>query len=135
MAYQKYNGKYRWGAHDASQQHRMEQVLEVWLNNPLLPLGEIAEKANVDFSTLCDYRKNKEWMQTYKEECDRRFECLRAAAIEQLENEVLDGKAWAVKYVLDGLNYSGVEKIDLGANTTIKISIDENEGGDADADN
>lgn len=66
-------------------------------------------------------------MQTYKEECDRRFECLRAAAIEQLENEVLDGKAWAVKYVLDGLNYSGVEKIDLGANTTIKISIDENE--------
>ena len=106
--------------------------MEVWLNNPLLTLGEIAEKANVDVSTFCDYRHNEEWMQTYKEECDRRFECLRAAAIEQLENEVLDGKAWAVKYVLDGLNYSGVEKIDMGANTTIKISID-NEGGDADA--
>lgn len=133
MAYQKYNGKYRWGAHDASQQHRMEQVMEVWLDNPLLTIGEIAEKANVDVSTFCDYRKNEEWMKTYKEECDRRFECLRAAAIEQLENEVLDGKAWAVKYVLDGLNYSGVEKIDMGANTTIKISIDE--GGDADADN
>ena len=131
MAYQKYNGKYRWGAHDASQQHRMEQVMEVWLNNPLLTLGEIAEKANVDVSTFCDYRTNEEWMQTYKEECDRRFECLRAAAIEQLENEVLDGKAWAVKYVLDGLNYSGTEKIDLGANTTIKVSIDE--GGDSDA--
>lgn len=133
MAYQKYNGKYRWGAHDASQQHRMEQVMEVWLNNPLLTLGEIAEKANVDSSTFCDYRHNEEWMKTYKEECDRRFECLRAAAIEQLENEVLDGKAWAVKYVLDGLNYSGVEKIDLGANTTIKISIDENEGGEDNA--
>ena len=133
MAYQKFNGKYRWGARDASQEHRMEQVLEVWLNNPLLPLGEIAEKANVDFSTLCDYRKNEAWMQTYKEECDRRFECLRAAAIEQLENEVLDGKAWAVKYVLDGLNYSGVEKIDLGANTNIKITIDE--GGEENADN
>ena len=131
MAYQKFNGKYRWGARDASQEHRMEQVLEVWLNNPLLTLGEIAEKANVDVSTFCDYRKNEEWMQTYKEECDRRFECLRAAAIEQLENEVLDGKAWAVKYVLDGLNYSGVEKIDLGANTTIKISIDE--GGEDNA--
>ena len=131
MAYQKYNGKYRWGAHDASQQHRMEQVMEVWLNNPLLTLGEIAEKANVDVSTFCDYRKNEEWMRTYKEECDRRFECLRAAAIEQLENEVLDGKAWAVKYVLDGLNYSGVEKIDMGANTTIKISIDE--GGEDNA--
>ena len=134
MAYQKFNGKYRWGARDASQEHRMKQVMEVWLNNPLLTLGEIAEKANVDSSTFCDYRHNEAWMQTYKEECDRRFECLRAAAIEQLENEVLDGKAWAVKYVLDGLNYSGTEKIDLGSNTTIKISIDD-EGGDADADN
>ena len=131
MAYQKFSGKLRWGARDASQQHRMEQVLEVWLNNPLLTMGEIAQKANIDVSTFCDYRRNKAWMETYKEECDRRFESLRAAALEQLENEVLDGKAWAVKYVLDGLNYSGTEKIDLGANTNIKITIDE--GGETDA--
>ena len=72
-------------------------------------------------------------MAEYKAECDKRFESLRAAAVENLENALLDGDWRATTYVLDALGYQAAQKIDLGSNTTIKISIDE--GGDADADN
>lgn len=126
------NGRFRYGAKSPQQADKMRQVMEVWLDNPLLTSREVAEKANVSRDTFNDYQQNDEWMAEYKAECDKRFECLRAAAVENLENALLDGDWRATIYVLDSLGYNATQKINVEGNTTIHISIDD-EGGDADA--
>lgn len=123
------NGRFKYGAKSPQQADKMRQVMEVWLDNPLLTSREVAEKANVSRDTFNDYQQNDEWMAEYKAECDKRFESLRAAAVENLENALLDGDWRATTYVLDALGYQAAQKINVDANTTIKISIDEDENG------
>lgn len=129
----KNEGRWEYGAYSPQQAARMKYVMQVWLSNPLLTSKEVAEKAGVSTDSFHDYQQNEEWMAEYKAECDKRFESLRAAAVENLENALLDGDWRATTYVLDALGYQAAQKINVDANTTIKISIDE--GGDADADN
>ena len=128
-----YTGRWEYGAQSPKQAAKMKRVMQVWLSNPLLTSKEVAEMAGVSTDSFHDYQQNEEWMAEYKAECDKRFESLRAAAVENLENALLNGDWRATTYVLDALGYQAAQKIDVDANTVIKISIDE--GGDTDADN
>lgn len=125
----KNEGRWEYGAYSPQQAAKMKYVMQVWLSNPLLTSREVAEKAGVSTDSFHDYQQNEEWMAEYKAECDKRFESLRAAAVENLENALLDGDWRATTYVLDALGYQATQKINVDANTTIRISIDE--GGDA----
>ena len=129
----KNEGRWEYGAYSPQQAAKMKYVMQIWLSNPLLTSKEVAEKAGVSTDSFHDYQQNEEWMAEYKAECDKRFESLRAAAVENLENALLDGDWRATTYVLDSLGYNATQKINLDANTVIKICI--NEGGDANADN
>ena len=122
------NGRFKYGAKSPQQADKMRQIMEVWLDNPLLTSREVAEKANVSRDTFNDYQQNEEWMAEYKAECDKRFECLRAAAVENLENALLDGDWRATTYVLDSLGYNATQKINVDGNTTIHISINDADG-------
>ena len=122
------NGRFRYGAKSPQQADKMRQIMQVWLDNPLLTLREVAEKAGVSHDTLHDYQQNPEWIAEYKAECDKRFECLRAAAVENLENALLDGDWRATTYVLDSLGYNATQKINVDGNTTIHISIHDADG-------
>lgn len=128
-----YTGRCEYGAQSPKQAAKMKYVMQVWLSNPLLTAKEVAEKAGVSTDSFHDYQQNNEWMAEYKAECDKRFESLRAAAIKNLENALLNGDWRATTYVLDSLGYNATQKIDVDASTTIKISIDED--GEENADN
>jgi len=105
-------------------EERMEHVLEVWLANPLLPFTEIAEKAGISETTFYRYKANAEFMQEYGRRCKERFNGLQAKALEVLENK-LDAEDWqATKYVLDGNDYAGKQKLEVST-TTINVTIDE----------
>lgn len=122
----KNNGKFEYGAQSPQQAQKMRYCMEVWLDNPLLNSREVAEKAGVSRESFNDYQQNELWMQEYKDECNKRFECLRAAAIENLENALLDGDWRATTYVLDALGYQSALKVDLNTNNTvIKVVVDD----------
>mgnify|MGYP002524590954 CR=1 FL=1 len=80
--------EYKYGADDGAMENRMENVLTVWLENPLLTFEEIADKAHVGSSTFWRYRQNPEYMAEYHKRCRERFSGLEAKAIEVLDNKL-----------------------------------------------
>lgn len=109
-------------------EQNMEYVLEIWLANPLLSFQEIADKAGISESTFSRYRKNEEFMKKYDTRCRERFRALQAKAMEQMEILMEQGNWNATKYALDGNDYGGKQKLEISS-TTIKVTIDEEEGG------
>lgn len=105
----------------------MAHVLEIWLANPLLSFNEIAEKAGISNSTFNRYRKHEGFMKEYDTRCRERFRSLQAKAMEQMEILMEQGNWNATKYALDGNDYGGKQKLEINT-TTIKVSIDEEEG-------
>lgn len=104
---------------------RKKHALETWLNNPLLPFAEIAEKAGISETTFWSYRQDENFMEEYHKRCKQRFAELEALALENLAIK-LENCDWnATKYALDSLDYSAKQKVDLSTSNTIKISIEE----------
>lgn len=102
---------------------KMTVALETWLANPLLPYGEVAEKAGISPDTFCGYRRHPEFMAEYRKRNKERFASMEAKALEVLEIK-LDEEDWkACQYVLDGLDYGGKTKIEANTATTITINV------------
>ena len=110
---------------DERQAERMDAMLTVWLNNPLLDYEEIAEKAGIGVTTFWTYRQNTKFMEEYRKRNRARFTALEAKLIEKFEEKVDDGDWQAIKYGLDGLDYGAKTKIELETTKTIMVSIEE----------
>lgn len=108
-------------------EQNMAHVLEIWLANPLLSFREIAEKAGTSERTFARYRANEAFMSEYDTRCRERFRALQAKAMETMEIMIEDKNWNATKYALDGNDYGGKQKLEINT-TTIKVSIDEEEG-------
>lgn len=102
---------------------RKQKCLEAWINNPNASFEEIADIAGVSYKTFYRYRKEEEFMNTFREMCKKRFESLEAKAIEKLSDLIDDGNFNAVKYALDGLGYSATQKIDANVDGKTDITI------------
>ena len=105
---------------------RQDKCLQVWLDNPTLPLDTVAEMAGVSIKTFYRYRQDKEFMERYHEEQKKRFASLEGKAIALLEQQMTDGNWQAIKYVLDGTDHKPEDKVSLNT-TVITVSIDEEE--------
>ena len=111
-------------AFDDDTEARMLQALEVWLNNPLMRLDDVAKEASISPKTFYKYRQNSLFMEEYRRRQSERFATMEGKAIELLDNE-LDNRNWnAIKYTLDGLGYKPTDKVEI-TETTIKVDIDE----------
>lgn len=116
--------EHAFNAFDDDTEARMLRTLEVWLNNPLMRLDDVAETAGVGKKTFYRYRQNPLFMEEYRKRQRERFAALEGKAIELLDQE-LDNKNWnAIKYTLDGLGYKPTDKVEI-TETTIKVDIDE----------
>lgn len=113
-----------YGVNDDETANRMEVMLCAWMDNPLLNFKECAEKAGIGTTTFWHYRKNEFFMAEYRRRCRQRFESMEAKALERLEEKIDDGDWNATKYVLDGLDYGGKNKVELDAKTTIVVNVE-----------
>lgn len=104
---------------------RQDKCLEIWLDNPTIPLDTVADMAGVGRKTFWRYRKDENFMARYHEEQKKRFAALEGKAVALLDKQMEDGNWSAIKYVLDGNGYKPADKVDMNASTTISISIDE----------
>lgn len=104
---------------------KMAMTLEVWLDNPLLPVLEVAEKAGIGRTTFYNYRQNPAFMAEYKRRCQQRFAELEAAAIEVLANKLYDGNQRAAEFVADRVGYAPKQKLELETTKTIVVSVEE----------
>lgn len=103
---------------------RMDKCLQVWLDNPTIPLDTVADMAGVGRKTFWRYRQDESFMAKYKEEQKKRFAALEGKAVALLDKQMDDGNWNAIKYVLDGNGYKPTEKLDVSANN-ITITIDD----------
>lgn len=106
---------------------RQERVMEIWLDNPLLPFDTVAKMAGVGAKTFWRYRQDQEFMASYHEEQKRRFAALEGKAMTLLDDQMDKGNWNAIKYVLDGNGYKPTEKVDVDAATTITITVDDDD--------
>lgn len=108
-------------------EERKQNCLKVWADNPLLSYEEIAKKAGVSDKTFYRYRQDAEFMKQYREICQQRFKELESKAVELL-NEQLDCRNWnAIKFTLENLGYKPTEKVEQVNETTIKVSVEDDE--------
>lgn len=106
---------------------RKRFALQVWVDNPLLSFEEIAKKAGIGDKTFYRYRQDEEFMAEYKRMCQERFKSLEAKAVNLLD-EQLNNKNWnAIKYTLDSLGYKPTDKVEQVSETTIIVSVEDDE--------
>lgn len=106
---------------------RKRIALQVWVDNPLLSFEEVAAKAGIADKTFYRYRQDPAFMDEYKKMCQERFKTLEGKAV-YLLNEQLDAKNWnAIKYALDSLGYKPTDKVEQVTETTIKVSVEDDE--------
>lgn len=115
--------KEKFGVDDDRTATRMNVALQTWIENPSLPLEQIAELANISRHTFINYRKNKLFMEEYHRLCKEKFQAIEAEAVEQLRLLVRGGDFKAVKYALDGAGYAAEQKINVSGNTVYKIVV------------
>lgn len=113
------------GRGERTREQRMEIALQTWVDNPLLPLDEVAHLANISAKTFYRYRQEPQFMEEYHRRCQARFKSLEGKAVELLD-EQLNIKNWnAIKFALENMGYKPTEKIEQVNETTIKVSVDE----------
>lgn len=101
-----------------------EAVIAEWIKNPFRSYKEIAAECGISDRTFWSYRQEPEFMNRVHEAMQKAFNALEVKAIGNLE-KALDGADWqATKYVLDGLDYSGQQKISVESNN-VNITIED----------
>ena len=110
-----------------NQEERKQSCLKAWIDNPLATYEEIANIAGVADKTFYRYRQDEEFMRQYRELCQQRFKELEGKAVELLD-EQLNCRNWnAIKFTLENLGYKPTEKVEQVNETTIKVSVDDDE--------
>lgn len=106
-------------------EERQEYLLDYWIAHPTESYEDIAKATGIPSRTFDGWRQRPEFMEKYHERCRRKFGYLEAAAMRNLK-ERLERKDWhATKYVLDGLGYQAVQKVDISTDNVITISIED----------
>lgn len=112
-----------WGK--GENKERQENLLQYWIEHPNECYSEIAEHVGVPEKTFMHWRTYPDFMERYHELCKEKFGKLEALAMKNLKDR-LELKDWkATKYVLDGLGYQAVQKVDISTDNVITISIEE----------
>lgn len=109
----------------AAYEARKEKALQMWVNNPNVPLDDIAKMAGIGSTTFWKYRQMPDFMERYHILCKERFAALEAKAVAALEKQIDEGSFQATKYALDAAGYAAAKKIDIDATTTYTIVVDE----------
>lgn len=113
-----------------SLESRQQAALEVWLENPLIPLDEVADKAGIGKKTFWRYRQDAQFMEQYRNRCRERFAALENKAVTLLDVEMDKGNWNAIKYTLDGLGYKPTDKQEIKhEGLTIMVDYGENTEG------
>lgn len=113
------------GAGQRTIEQRKEIALQTWVDNPLLPLDDVARLAELSPKTFWRYRQEPEFMEEYHKRCQKRFNELEGKAVSLLD-EQLNQKNWnAIKFTLENMGYKPTEKVEQINETTIKVSVDD----------
>lgn len=109
----------------AANKERQQAVLDFWIANPFATYSDICKATGVSDSAFARWRKDEEFMSEYHKRTESRFCEMELRAMAQLEKLVSKGEWQAVKYVLDGNGYNATQKLDVDANTTIVIGVED----------
>lgn len=109
---------------DREKMRRIERVVEVFVDNPFMDFEEIAKLCNISLRTFYRYKAEPEFLALYDAKCKEKFRLLQNKAIKNL-NELAEKKHWlATKYILDGNDFAGTQKVEV-KDTTINVTVDE----------
>lgn len=114
-----------YGFTSKSQASRMNKTLNLWLANPSWTDRKLCAEAGIDITTFWRYKHNPVFMQTYTTACREMFSSLQAKAIQALSDKIDSRDFQAIKFALEGNDYTSKQKIEVSGDTNIKITIDE----------
>lgn len=102
---------------------RQLSLINYMVNNPQKTNKECYMDLKIPESTFFKWRKNTE----FKEELSRQVKEVWTDSERMAVNEMIrlakEGNFQAVKYILDSLEYQPKQKVALDANTTITVSV------------
>lgn len=110
---------------------RQKNLLEFMLSNPTLPETVCARQCGVPNSTYFAWKQKGEFTAELDRRIKEQWKDSERMATDQMESLAREGNFQAVKYILDNLGYKPIEKVQAEVNTTINISIDGIEEGEA----
>ena len=101
---------------------KQREIAEIMVLEPELSNEEYAARIGINPKTLYAWKKNEEFNDYIHDLCRKKFASLERLALKQLKHQIQKGNWKAIEYVLDGVGYKAIDKVEV-SDTTTKITI------------
>lgn len=104
---------------------KMRRCAEILVAEPETSISEIAQKLEVDPSTIWRWRKRDDYKAYEHELCHERFMDLEKLAIKKLKENAMNNNQRALEYLLDYIGYKPTDKQSVQMDAKIEIDYGE----------
>lgn len=108
---------------------KQKAYIEAYLQNPLLPMNEVAKMLNIPPNTVYNwkYQNINGFTDELNKQLQEKWDEAKFMASDNMFNLAKDGDFKALKYILDYKGFAAPTKVEAEVDTTINITVGDGE--------